>query len=107
MEERLPKLTEHQPNEIPLITEDSNPHKVCAYCRVSTDDKDQKNSLEAQISFFQRYFKLHPNWTNVGIFADEGISGTSLEKRDDFFSLRLEYRGEELISYSIDGVKIK
>jgi len=94
MEERLPKLTEHQPNEIPLITEDSNPHKVCAYCRVSTDDKDQKNSLEAQISFFQRYFKLHPNWTNVGIFADEGISGTSLEKRDKLNEmLELAQRG--------------
>ncbi len=42
-----------------------------------------------------------PMWEGDYIFFD------LLEKRDDFFSLRLEYKGEELISYSIDGVKIK
>lgn len=75
-----------------LKTEDRNPHKVCAYCRVSTDETDQKNSLTAQKQFFHTYFQYHKNWTNVGIYADEGLSGTSLEKRDDFNRMLIEAR---------------
>ena len=75
---------EHEPQRVVLKTDDKEVHKVCAYCRVSTDDDDQKNSLEAQEYFFANYFKRHKNWINVGIFSDEGLSGTSLEKRDSF-----------------------
>lgn len=57
---------------------------VCAYCRVSTDLSDQRNSFEAQKRFFQNEFEKHKNWTSKVIFADEGISGTSLDKRDEF-----------------------
>lgn len=81
-----------EPNKTTLKTDDNKPHRVCAYCRVSTDEKDQRNSLVAQKMFFQRYFNLHSNWTNAGIFADEGLSGTSLEKRDDFNRMILEAR---------------
>ena len=81
-----------EPNKITLKTDDNKPHRVCAYCRVSTDEKDQRNSLVAQKMFFERYFNLHSNWTNVGIFADEGLSGTSLEKRDDFNRMLFEAR---------------
>lgn len=81
-----------EPNKTTLKTDDNEPHRVCAYCRVSTDEKDQRNSLVAQKMFFQRYFNLHSNWTNAGIFADEGLSGTSLEKRDDFNRMIFEAR---------------
>lgn len=81
-----------EPNKTTLKTDDNKPHRVCAYCRVSTDEKDQRNSLVAQKLFFQRYFNLHSNWTNAGIFADEGLSGTSLEKRDDFNRMIFEAR---------------
>ena len=57
---------------------------VVSYCRVSTDESDQKNSLTSQKMFFSRYFEKRSNWNNVGIFADEGISGTSLHRRDEF-----------------------
>ena len=57
---------------------------VCAYCRVSTDKDDQRNSFEAQKRFFDREFEHHSNWTVRTIFADKGISGTSLKKRDEF-----------------------
>lgn len=73
-----------KPTEKILKTETSEPISVCAYCRVSTDETDQRNSLVSQKQFFESYFKKHRNWTNVGIFADEGISGTSLDKRDEF-----------------------
>ena len=73
-----------QPIKKLLVSEDSQPHNVCAYCRVSTDERDQRNSLVSQQKFFETYFYRHPNWNNVRIFADEGLSGTSLEKRDQF-----------------------
>ena len=40
------QLTEYAPAPVVLKTEDKEKHKVCAYCRVSTDDRDQRNSLE-------------------------------------------------------------
>ena len=48
--------------------------RVCAYCRVSTDESDQKNSLTSQKMFFSRYFEKRSNWNNVGIFADENAA---------------------------------
>lgn len=58
--------------------------KVVAYCRVSTDHEDQKNSLENQRAFFEEYVSSHKDWKLIEIYADEGISGTSLKKRNAF-----------------------
>ena len=88
----MAELTITEATQTTLKTDDNKPHRVCAYCRVSTDDRDQRNSLEAQKQFFERYFLTHSNWTNVGIYADEGLSGTSLEKRDDFNRMLFEAR---------------
>ena len=60
------------------------PLRVAAYCRVSTDKEDQRNSLSAQQAFFQRYIQAHPNWVLVDVFADEGLSGTSTRHRPQF-----------------------
>jgi DNA invertase Pin-like site-specific DNA recombinase len=68
----------------PTTPSDEKPLRVCAYCRVSTDKTDQWNSLEAQKKFFEVEFERNPNWIHCGIYADEGISGTSTEKRDAF-----------------------
>lgn len=57
---------------------------VAAYCRVSTDEKDQKNSYEAQVDYYTQKIEETDSWIMAGIFADEGITGTSLKKRDDF-----------------------
>lgn len=58
--------------------------RVVAYCRVSTDHEDQKNSLENQRLYFEEYVKQHKDWVLIEVYADEGISGTSLKKRKDF-----------------------
>ena len=58
--------------------------KVAAYCRVSTDSKDQLNSYRTQIGYYTNFIAQHPGWELADIYADEGISGTSLEKRDEF-----------------------
>ena len=73
-----------QPKQRLLKTQDNERHNVCAYCRVSTDETDQNNSLKSHQKFFESFFKKHSNWNNVRIFADEGLSGTSLEKRNAF-----------------------
>lgn len=57
---------------------------VAAYCRVSTDKEDQKNSLESQKSFFFDYISKNKEWNLVNIYADESISGTNTKKRKQF-----------------------
>ena len=58
--------------------------RVCAYARVSTDSEEQKTSYESQKQHYEELIKGNPNWEFVGIYADEGISGTQMKKRDDF-----------------------
>ena len=64
--------------------EENDVIEVCAYARVSTDDEDQINSYKAQKEYYEEKIKSNPKWRFAGIFADEGISGTGMEKRDDF-----------------------
>ncbi|MCL1970367.1 MAG: recombinase family protein [Candidatus Bathyarchaeota archaeon] len=58
--------------------------RVCAYCRVSTEQDDQLNSLENQKRYFEQYIGRNADWQFCGLYVDEGISGTSVEKRIDF-----------------------
>lgn len=51
--------------------------RVCAYARVSTDTRKQGESLENQISYYERSIKANPEYEFVGVFADQGISGYS------------------------------
>lgn len=57
--------------------------KIAAYCRVSTDKDEQLDSLENQKQFFAEYAEKHGHKL-VRLYADEGISGTSLKKRNEF-----------------------
>lgn len=80
--------------EKPLLLDDMETIiPVCAYCRVSTDAEEQKNSLENQKKYFDYFFEKHKNWSRKTIFADEGISGTSLKKRDQFNRMIAEAKG--------------
>lgn len=58
--------------------------RVAIYVRVSTDDIRQTTSYELQKKYYEDFVNRHPNWTLIGIYADEGISGTSLKHRDAF-----------------------
>ncbi|OAA89077.1 recombinase family protein [Clostridium ljungdahlii] len=58
--------------------------RVCAYCRVSTGSLKQSESLETQISYYERHIKNKSGWEYAGVFADEGISGTGMLKRTEF-----------------------
>lgn len=58
--------------------------KVAAYARVSTDSDEQQTSYEAQVDYYTTYIKNKPEWEYAGTYADEGISGTNMKKRDGF-----------------------
>lgn len=58
--------------------------RVAAYARVSSDSDEQLNSVEAQKDYFEKLIKERPDWVFVGVYADEGISGTTLNKRVAF-----------------------
>ena len=57
---------------------------VAAYCRVSTDRTDQSNSLRSQREYFHTYINGHPGWRLAQVYADEGLSGTSIRRRAAF-----------------------
>lgn len=73
-------------NKIDLLDKELNPVKkrVAAYARVSTDNDEQKTSIEAQIDEYAKQIKNNSEWEFVEIYADEGISGTSTKKRKEF-----------------------
>ncbi len=58
--------------------------RVAAYCRVSTKSEEQAESFEIQQQYYHEYIGRHPNWELVEIYADEGISATSVKKRKHF-----------------------
>lgn len=58
--------------------------RVAAYCRVSTDSEEQLNSYEAQKSYYTQKIEESSDWEMAEIYADEGISGTSMKKRTEF-----------------------
>lgn len=58
--------------------------RVAAYARVSSASDDQLNSFAAQNKYYTSLISGKENWTMVDIYADEGITGTSIEKREDF-----------------------
>ncbi len=61
--------------------------RVCFYARVSTDKDEQLHSLKSQISFFNDYISKVPNWDFIGSYIDEGISGTRVNKREEFLKM--------------------
>ena len=60
------------------------PIRTCAYCRVSTDNEDQKTSYDSQRIHYKNMIEENPDWEFVGIYADEGITGTQTKKREQF-----------------------
>ena len=80
-----PNNYEFIPAKKPIDYYDNDvPQRVAIYVRVSTDDIRQTTSYELQKIYYEDFVNHHPNWTLVKIYADEGISGTSLKHRDAF-----------------------
>ena len=58
--------------------------RVAAYCRVSTDDKEQLTSYSAQVDYYTNYIKSRDDWEFVSVYTDEGITGTNTKHREGF-----------------------
>ncbi len=63
------------------------PLRVTYYARVSTELEQQLNSLDSQVMYYENLIKSVTNWTFVKGYVDEGISGASVKKRDDFLRM--------------------
>ena len=72
------------PERKEYVYQDAPKVRVAAYCRVSTAEEAQVGSFEMQIQHFQSVIENNPNYELVKIYTDEGISGTSVEKRKGF-----------------------
>ena len=80
--------------EVKVIAANLNPNRnksvkknklnVCAYARVSTDSEEQLTSYSSQIKHYSEVIKANPDWNFVGVYADEGISGTQVKNRVEF-----------------------
>ena len=60
---------------------------VAYYARVSTEKDEQLNSLDNQRRFYEEFIRSNSNWTFAGGYVDEGISGTSVAKREQFLQM--------------------
>ena len=67
---------------------------VAVYARVSTDLEEQESSVDAQVQHFTEHIKSRDDWEFVKVYSDEGISGTSLKKRDGF---------NQMVADALDG----
>nr|WP_278340372.1 recombinase family protein [Ruminococcus bicirculans (ex Wegman et al. 2014)] len=69
----------------PTIAEKQNTKIRCAaYCRVSSDSEDQLNSFMTQTRYYEKAFENSETEQLADIYADEGITGTREDKRDEF-----------------------
>ena len=66
--------------------------RVAAYCRVSSDSKDQLHSYAAQIRNYTEEIAQHDGWELVDVYADEGLTGTRMDRREDFNRMMADCR---------------
>ena len=66
------------------IGQQTSKKRVAAYARVSTLHEEQESSYDAQVEYYTKHIQSNPNWEFVGIYADNGISGTSTKRREGF-----------------------
>ena len=86
--EKQPRVIKIEPTERPQNVR----LRVAAYTRVSSDPEDQLNSFAAQNRYYTELISGKAEWRMVDIYADEGITGTSVAKRDDFQRMMADCR---------------
>ena len=69
--------------------------RVAAYCRVSTDDEEQIKSYNSMVKYYTELIKNNNQWIFAGVYADKAITGTKVDKREDF---------QRLIQDCMDGM---
>lgn len=77
----MPTVTVIQPT---IAEEKSRIIRCAAYCRVSSDSEDQLNSFMAQLKYYENFLADSKTETLINVYADEGVTGTREDKREDF-----------------------
>lgn len=85
----MPTVTVIQPT---IAEEKAVKIRCAAYCRVSSDSEDQLNSFMAQMRYYSQVFDNSETEELIDIYADEGITGTREDKRDEFQRLMKDCR---------------
>ena len=78
--------------------------RVAAYARVSSSSEDQLNSYRVQNQYYSELISSNPDWEMVDIYADEGITGTSVEKREDFQRMMQDCRKGKIDSILVKSI---
>jgi len=81
------KVRKIEPVKQQVILELQPKKRVCAYCRVSTDSREQHNSFSAQVEYYKTFIGKRDDWEYTEIFADEAKSGTQVKRRDEFLRM--------------------
>ena len=66
------------------VEQEAKKLRTAAYARVSSDSDEQKNSFLTQMDYYKQYISRNPEMEFVDLYADEAVTGTSKEKRDEF-----------------------
>ena len=78
------------------IAEQAKKLRVAAYARVSSDSADQLNSFATQVDYYTSYIQSQEEWEFAGLYADEAVSGTTADKRNDFQRLLADCRAGKI-----------
>ena len=78
------------------IAEQEKKLRVAAYARVSSDSADQLNSFATQVGYYTSYIQSKEEWEFAGLYADEAVTGTTADKRDDFQRLLADCRAGKI-----------
>ena len=78
------------------ISEQAKKLRVAAYARVSSDSADQLNSFATQVAYYTDFIQSKDEWEFAGLYADEAVSGTTADKRDDFQRLLADCRAGKI-----------
>ena len=78
------------------ISEQAKKLRVAAYARVSSDSADQLNSFATQVAYYTDFIQSKDEWEFAGLYADEAVSGTTVDKRDDFQRLLADCRAGKI-----------
>lgn len=84
---KMKKITKINAVKLQVTMQLEPKKRVCAYCRVSTDSREQQNSFTAQTAYYKEIISNRKDWQYVGIYADEARSGMKLKKRDEFLRM--------------------
>ncbi|MBO6292339.1 MAG: recombinase family protein, partial [Selenomonas sp.] len=68
----------------PKVPQIKRKKRVAAYARVSAESDRLNHSLSAQVSYYSQLIQKNPEWEYAGVYADSFISGTSIDKRNEF-----------------------